>query len=132
MSAAVHQHLPVVLACSGCSPAGGLADAAARRLQSQWHMKMSCIAGVGGRVKSILDVVQNASQFLVIDGCPLECSAHSLRHAGIKKFHHLKLHDLGIRKQSCEADPVTLATVTAAALKMLSLETDSNSERPSP
>ncbi|MCX6894580.1 MAG: putative zinc-binding protein, partial [Verrucomicrobia bacterium] len=99
--------------------------AAARQLQSQWHMKMSCIAGVGGRVKIILDVVQSAPQLLVIDGCPLECSAHSLRHAGITRFHHLKLHDLGIRKQSCEADAATLATVTEAALKMLSAENQS-------
>lgn len=125
MSAPAKKNLPVVLACSGCSPAGGLADAAARRLHSQSHAQMSCLVGVGGRVKSIMTTVQSAPQLLVIDGCPLECGANSLRLAGIPQFQHLKLHELGIRKQSCEADSATLATVTAAALKLLSVENQS-------
>jgi uncharacterized metal-binding protein len=119
MSVPAEKHLPVVLACSGCSPAGGLADAAARQLQSQWHMKMSCIAGVGGRVKAILDVVQRAPQVLVIDGCPLECGANSLRLAGITQFQHLKLHERGIRKHDCAADEGTIEAVTDAARKLI-------------
>jgi uncharacterized metal-binding protein len=61
-----------VLACSGCSAAGELADHTARRLQQLGAAQMSCLAGIGGRIPSILATVQKARNFM-IDGCPLEC-----------------------------------------------------------
>ena len=42
----------VVYACSGCSDAGELADRIARRLTREGAAEMSCLAGIGGRVKS--------------------------------------------------------------------------------
>jgi uncharacterized metal-binding protein len=105
--------VPCVLACSGCSPAGELADLTARRLQKMGVARMSCLAGVGGRVKSILNTVQSAPGLVMIDGCPLECGANSLRLAGITGFEHVKLHDLGIRKQ--DATAVTETTVERLA-----------------
>src|SRR5436305_1619842 len=100
--------LPCVLACSGCSHAGELADHTARRLHQLGLAKMSCLAGVGGRVKSIINTIQNAPELLMIDGCPLACGAKSLKLAGITKFKHLQLHELGIRKHETE---VTVETV---------------------
>ena len=73
---------------------------------------MSCLAGVGGRVKSIMNTVQRAPELLMVDGCPLECGANTLRLAGITGFKHLKLHELGVRKHSTE---VTLGTVQSLA-----------------
>lgn len=59
---------------------------------------MSCLAGVGGRVKSIVTTVQRAPEILMIDGCPLACGANTLQLAGISEFRQLELHTLGIRK----------------------------------
>jgi len=102
-----------VLACSGCSAAGELADHTARRLQQMGTAKMSCLAGVGGRIPSIMATVQKASGILMIDGCPLECGANVLRNAGFMHFKQLKLHELGVRKNDAEA--VGNATVTRLA-----------------
>lgn len=99
----------VVLACSGCSAAGELADHTARRLQELGAAKMSCLAGVGGRIPSITATVRNAPAILMIDGCPLECGANVLRHAGFTDFKQLNLHELSVQKN--DAGAVDEATV---------------------
>jgi uncharacterized metal-binding protein len=114
-----NQPLPCVLACSGCSRAGELADHTARRLNAQGVAKMSCLAGVGGRVKSITKTVQSAPEILMIDGCPLECGANVLRFAGISKFHHLKLNELGVHKHECEICEATVRNLADAAIALL-------------
>jgi len=102
-----------VLACSGCSAAGELADHTARRLQHLGAARMSCLAGVGGRIPSIMATVRSAADILMIDGCPLECGASVLRSAGFTSFKQLKLHELNVRKN--DADAVDEATVTRLA-----------------
>jgi len=111
--------LPCVLACSGCSHAGELADHTARRLDQLDHAKMSCLAGVGGRVKSILNTVQQAPELLMIDGCPLACGANSLKLAGITEFKHLQLHELGIRKHESEVTAETVERLAVSARELL-------------
>jgi uncharacterized metal-binding protein len=109
-----------VLACSGCSAAGELADHTARRLQQIGAAQMSCLAGVGGRIPSITATVQNASGILIIDGCPLECGAQVLRNAGFANFKQLKLHELGVRKNdSAAVDETTVARLASEALRLL-------------
>ncbi len=100
----------IVYACSGCSDAGEIADSVARRLTREGAAQMSCLAGIGGRVKSLLTKAENAERILVVDGCPLNCAAHTLKLAGFNKFDHLELHKIGIRKGSC---PVTDDRITA-------------------
>jgi len=91
----------VVYACSGCSDAGEIADRVARQITRDGAAQMSCLAGIGGRVKSLVSIAQKAERILVIDGCPLNCAAHTLRLAGFQKFDHLELHKIGICKGSC-------------------------------
>lgn len=111
--------VPCVLACSGCSHAGELADLTARRLQKLGVAKMSCLAGVGGHVKSITTTVQRAPELLMIDGCPLECGANTLRLVGITEFQHLKLHELGVRKHGTEVTSETVQSLAEAAVSVL-------------
>lgn len=116
-----------VLACSGCSAAGELADHTARRLQQLGAAKMSCLAGVGGRIPSIMATVQRAPGILMIDGCPLECGAHVLRGAGFTNFKQLKLHELKVRKHDNAAvDDATVARLADAALRVLEESTKLN------
>ena len=69
---------PIVYACSGCSDAGELADRIARQLTRAGVAEMSCLAGIGGRVKSIVGRGEKAERILVIDGCPLNCARKTL------------------------------------------------------
>ena len=80
---------------------------------------MSCLAGVGGRVKSITNTVQKAPELLMIDGCPLECGANALRLVGITEFKHLKLHEQGIRKHDSEVCEETVERLAEAAAHLL-------------
>jgi uncharacterized metal-binding protein len=112
----------VVYACSGCSDAGEIADRIARRLTREGAAQMSCLAGVGGRVKSLVLKAEKAERILVVDGCPLNCAAHTLQLAGFQKFEHLELHKIGIRKGSCPVSDERVEAGVVAAKEILSRE----------
>jgi uncharacterized metal-binding protein len=110
----------IVYACSGCSDAGELADRIARQLTREGAAEMSCLAGIGGRVKSLVAKAENAERILAIDGCPLNCTRHTLELAGFKNFEHLELHKLGMKKNSCPVTDERIAAGVSAARKILS------------
>ncbi|MDR3456614.1 MAG: putative zinc-binding protein [Verrucomicrobiae bacterium] len=112
----------VVYACSGCSDAGELADRIARRLAREGAAEMSCLAGIGGRVKPLVNKAAGAGRILVVDGCPLNCAAHTLRLAGFQKFDHLELQKIGIRKGSCPVTEELISAGVRAAAEILSPE----------
>ena len=112
----------LVYSCSGCSDAGEIADRVARRLTREGAAQMSCLAGIGGRVKSLVMKAENAGRILVVDGCPLNCAAHTLRLAGFKNFEHLELHRIGIRKGSCPVTDEKISAGVEAAKKILAGE----------
>ena len=109
----------VVYACSGCSDAGELADRIARRLAREGSAEMSCLAGIGGRVKALVAKAENAERILAIDGCPLNCTRHTLELAGFKHFQPRELHWLGFRKNSCPVTKERIADGVSAARKIL-------------
>jgi uncharacterized metal-binding protein len=109
----------IVYACSGCSDAGEIADRIARQLTREGAAEMSCLAGIGGRVKSLVNKANAAERILAIDGCPLNCTRHTLELAGFKKIDHLELHKLGIRKGSCPVTEEKIADGVTAAKAML-------------
>jgi uncharacterized metal-binding protein len=80
---------------------------------------MSCLAGIGGRVKPLMMTAQKAQRIVVVDGCPLNCARHTLLNAGFKEFQHIALHDLGHRKGSCPVTDERVATATAAAAELI-------------
>jgi uncharacterized metal-binding protein len=117
----------VVYACSGCSDAGEIADRVARQLTRDGAAQMSCLAGIGGRVKSLVMKAENAERILVVDGCPLNCAAHTLKLAGFQKLDHLELHKIGIRKGSCPVTEERIVAGVAAAKSILANETPAGS-----
>jgi uncharacterized metal-binding protein len=112
----------IVYACSGCSDAGELADKIARQLSREGAAEMSCLAGIGGRVKSLMRKGEQAERILVVDGCPLNCAAHTLRLAGLQKFDHLELHKIGFRKGSCPVTEERVAVGVEAGKKIIGQE----------
>ena len=119
---------PIVYACSGCSDAGELADRIARQLAREGVGEMSCLAGVGGRVKHLVAVAEKAGRVLVIDGCPINCARKTLELAGVQRVEHLELHKLGLRKGSCPVTEENIARgVQAARQQLAASEPDSSS-----
>lgn len=122
----------VVYACSGCSDAGELADRIARRLAREGAAEMSCLAGIGGRVKPLMNKAASAQRILAVDGCPLNCTRHTLELAGFKNFDHLELHRIGIRKGSCPLTEERIAAGVQAACEILSHEPPADAGKPNP
>lgn len=106
----------LVYACSGCSSAAQLANHLAVRLDRNGDAEMSCIAGVGGRVKSLVLIAQRAAQegrpILAIDGCPLACVKNSLARIDVVPTQHLQLAEHGVRKAAhADFDPQQAQTL---------------------
>lgn len=104
----------LVFPCSGASDVGGLTDRAARQMTLDGTGKMFCLAGIGGRVKGIMDKTEGAARVLVIDGCDEECARKTMELAGFKDFQHLKMADMGFKKGETR---VTAARIKKVAAK---------------
>lgn len=103
---------PLVYACSGCSSAAQLANHVAVRLDRSGVAEMSCIAGVGGDVASLLKTARSGRPIIALDGCPLVCVKSSLARHGIEADRHYQLQQYGVKKRQHEDfDPGQAATV---------------------
>ena len=112
----------IVYACSGCSDTGEIADRVARRLNAEGVAEMSCLAGIGGRVKALLAKAERAGKILVVDGCPLSCAKRTMELAGFREFDYLNLSSIGMRKNSCPVTEDAIARGAAAAKEVLARE----------
>ena len=104
--------LPLVYSCSGCSSAAQLANHVALRLDRAGVAEMSCIAGVGGDVPSLVRTARSGRPIIALDGCPLNCVQGCLSRHGITADRHYQLQQYGVKKRSHEDfDPVQAALV---------------------
>lgn len=92
----------VVYSCSGCSNVAQMANSVAVRLHREKIAKMSCIAGVGGDVPSLVKTAEKAETILALDGCPLACVSNCLKRHNIVPDVHLVLTDEGLTKNPQE------------------------------
>jgi len=99
-----YRELPLVYACSGCSSAAQLANTLAVQLDRNRHAEMSCVAGVGGDVESLVKTAKSGRKKIVLDGCPLHCAINCLRRQGVEPEVHIDLSREGVRKKM-HADP---------------------------
>jgi uncharacterized metal-binding protein len=90
--------LPLVYACSGCSSAAQMANHIAVRLDRAGEAEMSCIAGVGGDVPSLVNKARSGRVIVALDGCALNCARHCLARHGVKPDVHVQLQEFGVRK----------------------------------
>jgi uncharacterized metal-binding protein len=88
----------MLLACSGGSNVGQLANQAAVELTQEGFGKMYCLAGIGGHLGGFVQSAKDVSEMVVIDGCPTCCSKAILDHAEVPIKSYLILTDLGIEK----------------------------------
>ncbi|MEQ8926311.1 MAG: putative zinc-binding protein [Fulvivirga sp.] len=91
---------PLVYSCSGCSSAAQMANYIAIKLDRQKIAEMSCIAGVGGSVRSLVKVAKSGRPIVAIDGCPLACVKACLKMHNVNPDDHIILTDLGVKKMN--------------------------------
>ena len=93
---------PLVYSCSGCSSAAQLANHVAVRLDRSGVAEMSCIAGVGGDVASLVKTARSGRPIVALDGCALVCVRSSLARHGITPTRHYQLQQYGVKKRQHE------------------------------
>ncbi|WP_226036593.1 putative zinc-binding protein [Aquibacillus saliphilus] len=99
--------LPIVYSCSGCSSAAQTANSIAIKMDRENVAEMSCIAGVGGDVKSLVRTAKSGRDIIAIDGCVLSCSKHSLARHDVETKHHFVLSDFDVpKKKGVDPDPM--------------------------
>lgn len=118
----------LIFACSGGSDTGEIADQVARKLNRDGVGKMFCLAGIGGWVNWIITSTDNASEILVIDGCPLHCAKKTLENSGFHEFTHICLADIGLQKGKSPVNEETIG-MTACWIKRLLLISGTESKK---
>jgi len=87
-----------VVACSGASNVGQIANKAALDLAKAKVAGFFCLAGVGAHIKGMVKSGKEADLMVAIDGCPVQCAAKTLQHADIEPAIQIIVTDLGIEK----------------------------------
>lgn len=100
MAARRDRTLPLVYSCSGCSSAAQMTNWLALRLDREGVAEMSCIAGVGGDVPSLVRTAKSGRPVVAIDGCQLECVRSALARHAVEPAVHEVLKDHGVRKRA--------------------------------
>lgn len=94
-----HDRPPLVYSCSGCSSAAQMANEIAVALDRRGDAEMSCIAGVGGDVPSLVRVATSGRPIVVVDGCRLACAHACLARHDVEPDLHVLLAEHGVRKR---------------------------------
>jgi uncharacterized metal-binding protein len=123
MVSTIKKKNPIVYSCSGCSSAAQAANFIAIRLDREGVAEMSCIAGVGGGVPSLVRTAKSGREIIAIDGCPLKCTVACLARHNIQPTTHFMLGDFEVKKRiHVDFDPQE-AEVIKEKIKASVLET---------
>ena len=87
----------LLLACSGGSNVGQIANDAAKALDGYGQGSMHCAIGVGAQLPGFVKDVQK-KPCVAIDGCGTGCVLKILDNVGVKPAVHVVVTDLGIKK----------------------------------
>ena len=80
---------------------------------------MFCLAGIGGKVNSIIDTTKKADNLIVVDGCPVDCAYKTLKSAGLIDMIHLRLTDHGFQKGKTNLDSDSIIDAANIVDKMI-------------
>ena len=87
-----------VVACSGASNVGQIANQAAIELAKAKVAGFFCLAGVGAHIKGMVKSAKEADLMVAIDGCPVQYAAKTLQQAEIEPAIQVIVTELGIEK----------------------------------
>ncbi len=89
----------VLLACSGGSNVGQLANEAAVSLTQLKRGKMSCVVGLAAHIPEFDEKMEDCSIIVAIDGCETACARRAVEHLQRRADVHVVVTDLGIEKE---------------------------------
>lgn len=89
----------MILACSGGSNVGQLANRAAVELTQEGFGNLFCLAGIGGHLGGFVQSAKDVPQMVAIDGCDVACAKVMLEHAEVPLKSYLVVTDVGIEKK---------------------------------
>ncbi len=87
-----------IVACSGASNVGQIANQAAVELSKEKVGGFFCLAGVGAHINGMVKAGKEADLVVAIDGCPVQCAARTLQHVEIEPAVQVIVTELGIEK----------------------------------
>ncbi|MCA1988188.1 MAG: putative zinc-binding protein [Desulfarculus sp.] len=106
----------MLLACSGGSNVGQLANQACMELTQEGFGKMYCLAGIGGELSGFVASAKDVPRMVVLDGCEVGCAKAIFNKAGVPLRGYVVLTDLGIGKnKNFNLDRAALEKVKDAA-----------------
>lgn len=88
----------MLLACSGGSNVGQIANDAAKALDQLGQGRMYCAVGVNALLPSFVEAAKNAAVLVAIDGCEVACVKKGLEKAGLTPHVYQVVTELGIEK----------------------------------
>jgi len=89
----------VLLACSGGSNVGQIANNAAVALTQLKQGKMSCVVGLAAHIPEFDERMEEASFIVAIDGCDTACARKAVEHMQRCADVHVVVTELGIDKE---------------------------------
>lgn len=87
-----------IVACSGASNVGQIANQAAIGLSKANVGGFFCLAGISAGIKPMIKVGKEADLIVAIDGCSVQCAAKTLQLAEIEPAIQVIVTELGIEK----------------------------------
>ncbi|MFO7676193.1 MAG: putative zinc-binding protein [bacterium] len=113
----------LLLACSGGSNVGQIANDAAKALDGYGQGSMYCAIGVGAQLPGFVKGVKEKS-CVAIDGCPVACVRKSLENVGVEPAVHVVVTELGIKKHGdFDGTNDDIAKVVGAVVDALAAQT---------
>jgi uncharacterized metal-binding protein len=87
----------LILACSGGSNVGQIANNAMIELDRKGMGNAFCLAGIGGALSGFIESAK-AARTILIDGCPVGCGRKAFEKYGIEPTTYLVVTELGVEK----------------------------------
>ena len=87
---------------------------------------MSCVAGVGGDVSSLVKFAEKSEKILVLDGCALQCARKCLERHNVVPTVHLVLTEDGLVKNITEDVPTSIVEEYFEKSKLIIKDIENN------
>lgn len=93
----------VVLACSGASDVGEIADRAARLVHACGAATMVCASGLLAGHPEYLRTVQSAKAVVLVEGCEVACGRTCILASKMPNFLRIQLQEMGMLRHETRA-----------------------------
>jgi uncharacterized metal-binding protein len=87
----------LVVACSGGSNVGQIANNVMIELDKREIGNAYCLAGIGAALSGFVESAK-AAKTIVVDGCPVGCGKKAFEKYGIEALRYFVITELGIEK----------------------------------